>query len=417
MKLRFKTFRRAALGAIFAAAIVIAFTTVRPAALGLLAGLKADAAEEVTVVKRNMTFWVEASGVLRATSVRNFGGPPEFSDYWQFQVVNIAPEGKAVKKGDLLVTFDAQRIQQDIQTLQGEAEQAAKELDRTKAQIDLEQQEIASKIAEAENRYQKIKLKQVENSEIRESSKIEMDALELEQARRERDALEERLAWHRKSSEANLKIIASKKARVENKVNLINRGMENFQARADRDGVVVHKTKWNGEKFSVGENIWSGQPILEIPDLSTLIAEALVPEVDVGKLEVDQRAEVSIDAFPGKSYPGHVKSMGTLVRPKAWDIPNHVLETQIALDQLDVSVMRPAMSVKVKIEVATAEDCIAVPLKAVLTTAEGSMVKVKTGTGWKRVPVTIGRSNGVDVIVQDGLAPGDRIAADFLKTR
>ena len=417
MKLSFKTFRRVALGVLFAAAVVIASLTFRPAAVGSLVGLKTEAAEEVTAVKRNMTFWVEAAGVLRATSVRNFGGPPEFADYWQFQIVNIAPEGKAVKKGDLLVSFDSQRMQQDLQTFQGESQQAAKELEKTKAQIDLEQQELASRIAEAENKHQKIKLKQVEIAGIRESSKIELDALELEQSRRERDALKERLDWHKKSSEANLKIIAGKKVRAENKVNLIKQGMENFQAKADRDGVVVYKTKWNGERFSVGENIWSGQSILEIPDLNTIIAEALVPEVDVGKVKIGQRAEVSIDAFPGKSYAGHVKSMGTLVRPKAWDIPNRVLETRIVLEQLDTSVMRPAMSVKVKIEVATAEDCIAVPLKAVLTTAEGSVVKVKTETGWKRVPVTVGRSNGVDVIVQEGLSQGDRFAADFSKAR
>src|SRR4030095_10332677 len=91
------------------------------------------------------------------------------------------------------------------------------------------------------------------------------------------------------------------------------------------------------------------------------------------------------------------KSLGKLVRPKAWDIPNKILDIQIALDQLDISIMRPAMSVKAKVETFSLENCLAVPLKAVRTTAEGSMVKVKTDQesreqrGWRLGEGAVGR--------------------------
>lgn len=175
--------------------------------------------------------------------------------------------------------------------------------------------------------------------------------------------------------------------------------MERFQAKADRDGVVIYKSKWNGDKYRVGENTWSGQSILEIPDLNTIIAEAFVPEVDIGKIKTGQRVEVTIDAFPDKTYSGTVKNIGKLVRSKAWDIPNKILEVQIALDQLDTSIMRPAMSVKAKIATSSIENCLAVPLKAVRTTAEGSMVKVKTGEGWRERQVKLGESNGNEVVI------------------
>ena len=197
----------------------------------------------------------------------------------------------------------------------------------------------------------------------------------------------------------------------------IQKGTEGFQAKADRDGVVVYKVKWNGERFKVGENIWAGEPVMEIPDLNTIIAEAFIPEVDIGKVQIGQRVELTIDAFPGKSFQGTVKSFGTLVRPKAWDIPNKVLDVQIALDQLDTVVMRPSMSIKVKIETGAIVDCLAVPLKAVLTTAEGAMVKVKTDAGWRRQKVKLGDSNGVDVVVLEGLTAGDRVALNFSRAK
>jgi len=378
---------------------------------------KANAAvDEILIEPRSMSFWVDATGTLRASSVRNFSAPPPFGEYWQFQIVSIAPEGNNVKNGDLLINFDAQKVREDLQRFQSELDQANKELEKTRIQIDLEREELTSRLAAAENKFEKLKLKQGTGI-LEASNDVEKDRLAVEQGRREVEALKERIDWHKKSSEASYNIILSRKARAENRVNSIQRGMAGFQAKADRDGVVVYKTKWNGESYRVGETVWSGMPIIEIPDLSTILAEGLVPEVDIGKVKIGQRAEVSIDAFPGRSFSGSVKSIGTLVRPKAWDIPNKVLDVQVTLDQLDVSVMRPAMSIRVKIETNSISDCLAVPLKAVLTTSEGALVKVKSETGWRSQKVKLGDSNGADIVVTEGLHKGDRVAADYLKAR
>ncbi len=388
-----------------------------PSKLSAIFPRAAATGDEIILAPKTMTFGVDATGILRATSVRNYGAPPEFGNYWQFQIVNMAPEGKQVKSGDSLITFDAQRVRDDLQRLQNELDQAKKELDKTKVQIDLERQELQSKLAAAENNFEKLKLKQTNDPKFDVPNKVEEDRLALEQARREVEALRDRLEWHKKSSEATYQIIVSKKARAENKVNEINRGMENFQAKSDRDGVVIYKTKWNGERFQVGENTWSGQSILEIPELSTLIAEAFVPEVDIGKVKIGQRAEITIDAFPGKAYTGAVKSMGTLIRPKAWDIPNKILDVQIALDRLDAAIMRPAMSVKMRIETSSLPNSLAIPLKAIRTTTEGSKVKLKTEQGWGEQLVKLGDSNGIEVVIAEGLKAGDRIASDFAKAK
>lgn len=412
-----KRTRRALSALAVVTALAIAAYFLLPAKLSSLLPQAAATGDEFTVAPKTMTFSVDATGILRATSVQNFGAPPEFANYWQFQIVNLAAEGKQVKTGDQLITFDAQKVRDDLQRFQNELDQANKELDKTKAQIDLERQELMSKLAASENNFEKLKLKQTNDPRFDVPNKVEEDRLALEQARREVAALKERLDWHKQSSDATYQIIASKKARAENKVTQINQGMANFQAKADREGVVIYKTKWNGERFQVGENVWSGQSILEIPDLNTIIAEAFVPEVDIGKIKPDQRVELTIDAFPGKSYTGAVKSMGKLVRPKAWDIPNKILEAQITLDQLDAQIMRPAMSIKAKIETSALPDCLAIPLKAARTTAEGSKVKVKTAQGWREQAVKLGDSNGTEVVVIEGLQAGDRIASDFAKAK
>jgi HlyD family secretion protein len=408
--------KRVIIGVALVAAVAAAYVLFGSRLSSLLPKATATG-DEVVVAPKTLVFGVDATGLLRATSVQNFGGPPMFANYWNFQIVNLVAEGKQVKAGEQLITFEAQRIRDDLQRFQNELDQASKELEKTRTQIDLERQELQTKLATAENNYEKLKLKQTRDLGVESLNKVEEDRLAFEQARREVEAIKERLDWHKKSSEATYQIIVSKKARAENKVNEIKKGMENFQAKADRDGVVIYKTKWNGDKFRVGENVWMGQMILEIPDLNTIIAEAFVPEVDIGKVKTGQRAEVTIDAFPDKVYSGSIKSVGTLVRPKAWDIPNKILDIQIALDQLDTSIMRPSMSVKAKVETSSIENCLAVPLKAVRTTAEGSMIKVKTDRGWREQLVKLGESNGTEVVIIEGLKAGDRIGADFAKAK
>jgi HlyD family secretion protein len=408
--------KRVIIGVALVAAVAAAYVLFGSRLSSLLPKATATG-DEVVVAPKTLVFGVDATGLLRATSVQNFGGPPMFGNYWNFQIVNLVAEGKQVKAGEQLITFEAQRIRDDLQRFQNELDQANKELEKTRTQIDLERQELKTKLAAAENNYEKLKLKQTRDLGVESLTKIEEDRLAFEQARREVEAIKERIDWHDKSSEATYQIIVSKKARAENKVNEIKKGMENFQAKADRDGVVIYKTKWNGDKFRVGENVWMGQSILEIPELNTIIAEAFVPEVDIGKVKTGQRAEVTIDAFPDKVYSGSIKSVGTLVRPKAWDIPNKILDIQIALDKLDTSIMRPAMSVKAKVETSSIENCLAVPLKAIRTTAEGSMVKVKTDRGWREQLVKLGESNGAEVVIIEGLKAGDRIGADFAKAK
>ncbi len=407
--------------AVLALGIVVLFAARSPQAAALLAsaGLAktAEEAETFTVTPGTLSFRVETAGTLRATSVQSFGGPPAFGNYWQFQLVNIIPEGRNVKKGEVLLMFDAQRVNEDLMKFQNELDQATKELDKTKAQIDLERQELTAKLAEAETNHERLKLKQRISSDIEVARNVELDMLAVEQARREVEALKERIDWHKKSSEATYNIIASRKARAENKVAQINQGRANFQAKADRDGVVVYKTKWNGEKFQVGENVWSGQSILDIPDLNTIRAEAFVPEVDIGKINLDQRVEITIDAFPGKSYTGKVKKMETLVRQKAWDIQNKILSVEIELDQLDTNIMRPAMGIKTKIETGAITDCLFVPLKAVQTTADGAQVKVRTASGWRVQSVKLGEANASEVVILEGLNAGDRVASDFAKAK
>src|SRR5262245_51516790 len=80
--------------------------------------------DDMVVTPKTLVFGVDTTGLLRATGVQNFGGPPMFGNYWQFQIVNMVAEGKQVKAGEQLIAFDAQRIRDDLMRFQNELDQA-----------------------------------------------------------------------------------------------------------------------------------------------------------------------------------------------------------------------------------------------------------------------------------------------------
>src|SRR5688572_11234796 len=178
--------KRMIVGLVLAVALIAAAWLFVPVGLSSFAARGTSTIAELAIAPKSLSFTVDATGTLRATSVQNFGAPPEFNNYWQFQIVSMTTEGKNVQKDDLLIKFDAQKIRDDLQRFQNELDQAVKELEKTKVQIDLERQELVARLANSENKHAKFKLKHEGSSAFIESSRaVELDRLALEQARRE----------------------------------------------------------------------------------------------------------------------------------------------------------------------------------------------------------------------------------------
>lgn len=59
----------------------------------------------------------------------------------------------------------------------------------------------------------------------------------------------------------------------------------------------------------LGEVVAAGTPLLEVVDLDRLYLKAFVPEVDIGKVHVGQRAQIYIDALPDMPFPAEVRNI------------------------------------------------------------------------------------------------------------
>jgi len=160
-----------------------------------------------------------------------------------------------------------------------------------------------------------------------------------------------------------------------------------------------------------------------VADLSEILAEVDVDETEIVQVVVGLPVEVRVDALPEVVYPGRVVEVGSsgYTRPQQPDVQFFLVK--VLLDRPDER-LRPGMSARARIEVATHEAALVVPIQAVVerqprseggaagATGEPDEIPVVFVVAGDRVAqraVSTGISDTTHVEVASGLADGDRV--------
>ena len=128
-------------------------------------------------------------------------------------------------------------------------------------------------------------------------------------------------------------------------------------------------------KFSVGDTLHTGQTFAEIPSLDKMIVKARISERNLGRVTAGMRVEVVLDANAENKYSGSLIELGSVIREKAKNNPEKVIEAQIAIDNPDHDMMRPGMIARLAIVVDTHEQVIVIPAEALDIRQGKSFVK------------------------------------------
>ncbi len=202
--------------------------------------------------------------------------------------------------------------------------------------------------------------------------------------------------------------------------------------RSPMDGIVIQLDAERGETVVPGNTNLPGSVIMTIADMSRLLAEVEVSEVDVVQVALGQPAEILIDALgDDKPQHGHVVEIATSGRKDA-ALGTIRFQVKVAIDDPDPQ-LRPAMTAKVNIVTATHDDALAVPIQAVVKRTLDDTGKEVRGTKAKgleerevvytlidgkakAVPVETGIADEVWVEILDGLSAGDTVVAGPYRT-
>jgi len=155
-----------------------------------------------------------------------------------------------------------------------------------------------------------------------------------------------------------------------------------------------------------------------IADLSEILVEVLADETDIVQIQLDQPAEIAVDALPGSIYTGKVVEIGNAGVSLTTQPDVTFFRVKVLLDQPDGRLLS-GMSARASIQVAKHADTLVVPIEAVIFrppagAAEGAdeiqvvLVIEDEGTVAQR-PVEIGISDVTHVEIVSGVADGEQV--------
>lgn len=168
-------------------------------------------------------------------------------------------------------------------------------------------------------------------------------------------------------------------------------------------GTSSNSTSSTSNSSQIASIVFDGNPVVTVS----------LSEIDVAKVKADQKATITFDALPNKSFTGKVLGINTTgsVSSGVTTYP-----ATIVLDLPNDSIL-PNMSVTANIIINVKDNVLLVPSSAVQTAGGESMVRVLKDGQINSVQVEIGSSSDTQTEITSGLNEGDTIITSFVSSQ
>ncbi len=393
---------------------VAALGAVALAALWLLAGSPtfglgpAPGAGDLRIERGDLVVAVEVAGTLRSTGSQLLG-PPQIPMMWNYKIAFLAPEGTEVAAGTPVLRFDTSDLERRLLEKVAERDQAETEVEKRRIELEATLRDAELQLAEARARLRRARLETDVPEGLTAAKELLESRLDRRLAEREVASLTARLELEERAGRSEVAALVEKRDRAAARVAEIQQQIQRMTVAAPRPGTVIYVGDWQGEKAKVGDQVWQGRKILEIPDLASMEAEGRVDEADAGRLAAGQPVTLRLDAHPQVEYRGTVEEIEKTVKRREQGPPIKEVSLVIALESTDTARMRPGMRFQGEVEVERARDVVLAPADAVRSTAAGPRAWRRSPWGAEPVSLEVGRRNERFVEVVAGLSEGDRL--------
>jgi len=322
------------------------------------------------------------------------------------QIIDLAPEGIQVDSGTILVQLDRVSLSTQLQGKQTELDGHLSDMQRLQTEQEARISEMTRNGEMAQHTLQlsHVQLEQMKYESASRQEQGKLEVLKAEIARKESKIKLEAQAiiHHAEEKKQQLKILQS-----QNQVNEIKRQLDQLTLRAPLSGMVVHHPDWNGNKPTIGEKVRPGRGVIDLPDLSRMQVKIRVNEVDAARLQTNQPARISLDAFPNKQFRGRLISTTRIASKKAEESQVHVFETIVEIAESD-SLLKPGMTAQVRLQLEELPNVTMIPTGCVFE-LNGEPVVFTKKSPKTPAPVQLGPRNDFYVSVEN-LAAGTEVS-------
>lgn len=365
--------------------------------------------QNIPVKKGIFNIEVVESGEINATNAVNISSPALSWRFGQMKITKLVEDGDEIAAGDTAIIFDPSEVEKARIDAEANLEIAKAELEKMKAEHDSKIQELEAdyKIAKIDFEISEIELDQasyeadVTRKEIQlnlDQSKISFD--------KARDEIENQKKIHAQTQLQQLLKIKQFQAELED----AEKSLRSLTVISPASGIAILRENWfTGNKWQIGDETWSGNPLIDLPDLKELKVKVDVNEVDVSKIKIDQKAEIKLDAFSDTTFNGKVTFIASLAKFKKKESKIKIFPVEVLIFGTSKNLM-PGMTVNCKIITDKIDNVLFIPLEALHKKDNTEFVYVKSGNSYKKQEVVTGLANNDFIIVEQGLKEKDEVA-------
>ena len=156
-------------------------------------------------------------------------------------------------------------------------------------------------------------------------------------------------------------------------------------------------------RISVGALVTPGTVIAELDSVQPLKLDFTLPEVFFAQVAVGDEVDAHSAAWPDQAFPGVISRIGSRIDPVT-----RTFEVRVLLPNEELK-LRPGMLMNVSVG-AGRHQRIVIPESALMQSGDRSTVFVLNDAGRAdRRSITLGRRLPGSIVVEDGLAAGERV--------
>jgi HlyD family secretion protein len=343
------------------------------------------------VVRQDLTAIVTASGEIKPKNYINLGtntlGPAPLTAI-------LVKEGDHVRRGQVVARLESVQAGADV-TAQRAAIQTSLS-DSAAAEAGMKSMEDGIRTAQATIDRSKAELERAKLN-LDRASQLYKDQLiakqDFDQKRADYDSAaaslqeaQSRLAQSQsQQSQARQQLTSAQRRVTQLQANLTRFSdvLEKYSVIAPIDGIVTNLPVRVGETMVPGIQNSAASTIMTVADMSLITAEVKVDETDIVNVQLDQVADVTIDAVPNKTFKGHVVEIGNtaILRSTGVAASQSAVSSQEAKDFKVVVALdnppdeiRPGLSCTAKIVTATRRNILTIPIQALTVRQKGDLV-------------------------------------------
>jgi len=325
----------------------------------------------------------------------------------------MAPAGDFVEEGAPVIRFDSSAAQQDLIQKEAALRTAKATLDQAIAQGRITGEHDSGDLIDAQFQVELANIKTASNEFI-SRLEAERNRIDLTLAQQKQRLQQATADQHKVGDEVKLAGLKRQLDQAQLEVDLLKSRLERMEVKAPLAGYWIVNSNYNGgvsntaAPFKIGDNVSAGMNLAVIPDMTSLMLDAKVEEIDRGRIKAGDDVRVRVDAVPELVIEAKLSQISPLAELSLEGAIARSFRAYAALRNPDPR-LRPGMNGGMDIVIRRIPNAITVPAKAVFTRGGKPIVYLAEQKTFRAVEVEVLARNPDEVAISG--IPADGVVA------